>query len=124
MYIMGENPVISDPNIAHAEEWVRRLEFLAVQDLFLTETARWADVVLPATTWYEKSDLTATPLHPFLQLQQPAIGPQADVLERIEHQFGRQEAETGRRVIHRKKRQQKRRRGAVVSSRKRIRPCQ
>jgi formate dehydrogenase major subunit len=54
MYIMGENPVISDPNIAHAEHWVRGLEFLAVQDLFLTETARWADVVLPGSSFAEK----------------------------------------------------------------------
>jgi predicted molibdopterin-dependent oxidoreductase YjgC len=55
LYVMGENPVISDPNIAHAEEWVRGLEFLAVQDLFLTETARWADVVLPGSSFAEKS---------------------------------------------------------------------
>jgi formate dehydrogenase major subunit len=54
LYIMGENPVISDPNIAHAEEWVRGLEFLGVQDLFLTETARWADVVLPGSSFAEK----------------------------------------------------------------------
>ncbi|MGI9041237.1 MAG: formate dehydrogenase subunit alpha [Gemmatimonadales bacterium] len=55
MYIMGENPVISDPNIAHAEEWVRGLEFLAVHDLFVTETARWADVILPGSSFAEKS---------------------------------------------------------------------
>jgi len=54
MFIMGENPVLSDPNVAKAEEWVRRLEFLAVQDLFLTETARWADVVLPGSSFAEK----------------------------------------------------------------------
>jgi formate dehydrogenase major subunit len=54
LYIMGENPVISDPDIAHAEEWVRGLDFLAVQDLFLTETARWADVVLPGSSFAEK----------------------------------------------------------------------
>jgi formate dehydrogenase alpha subunit len=54
MYVMGENPVLSDPNVAKAEEWVRRLEFLAVQDLFLTETARWADVVLPGSSFAEK----------------------------------------------------------------------
>ncbi len=54
VYIMGENPVISDPDISHAEGWVRGLEFLAVQDLFLTETARWADVVLPASSFAEK----------------------------------------------------------------------
>lgn len=54
LYVMGENPVISDPDIAHAEEWVRGLEFLAVHDLFLTETARWADVVLPGSSFAEK----------------------------------------------------------------------
>ena len=54
MYIFGENPVLSDPNIAHAEEWVRRLELLVVHDLFLTETARWADVVLPGSSFAEK----------------------------------------------------------------------
>jgi formate dehydrogenase major subunit len=55
MYIMGENPVISDPDIAHAEHWFRELEFLAVQDLFLTETARYADVVLPGASFAEKT---------------------------------------------------------------------
>ncbi len=55
MYIMGENPIISDPDIAHAEEWFQTLEFLAVQDLFLTETARYADVVLPASSFAEKT---------------------------------------------------------------------
>jgi formate dehydrogenase major subunit len=55
MYIMGENPIISDPDIAHAEHWFRELEFLAVQDLFLTETARYADVVLPGASFAEKS---------------------------------------------------------------------
>src|SRR5437867_25682 len=54
MYIMGENPVISDPDIAHAEHWFQELEFLAVQDLFLTETARYADVVLPGASFAEK----------------------------------------------------------------------
>jgi formate dehydrogenase major subunit len=55
MYIMGENPIISDPDIAHAEHWFQELEFLAVQDLFLTETARYADVVLPASSFAEKT---------------------------------------------------------------------
>src|SRR6478672_2143730 len=55
LFIMGENPVLSDPDISHAEDWVRGLEFLAVQDLFLTETARWADVVLPASSFAEKT---------------------------------------------------------------------
>jgi formate dehydrogenase major subunit len=74
MFIMGENPVISDPNIAHAEEWVRGLEFLAVQDLFLTETARWADVVLPGSSFAEKGGTVAnTDRH--IQLMQPALDP-------------------------------------------------
>ena len=55
LYIMGENPIISDPDIAHAEAWFHTLEFLAVQDLFLTETARYADVVLPGASFAEKS---------------------------------------------------------------------
>jgi formate dehydrogenase major subunit len=55
MYIMGENPIISDPDIAHAEHWFRKLEFLAVHDLFLTETARYADVVLPGSSFAEKT---------------------------------------------------------------------
>ncbi|HEX5385165.1 MAG TPA: formate dehydrogenase subunit alpha [Gemmatimonadales bacterium] len=77
MYIMGENPVISDPNIAHAEEWVRRLEFLAVQDLFLTETARWADVILPGSSFAEKAGTTVnTDRH--IQLLEPALPPPGD----------------------------------------------
>lgn len=74
MYIMGENPVISDPNIAHAEEWVRGLEFLAVQDLFLTETARWADVVLPGSSFAEKvGTFVNTDRH--IQLTEAALDP-------------------------------------------------
>src|SRR2546428_11700494 len=55
MYIMGENPILSDADIAHVEHWMRELEFLAVQDLFLTETARYADVVLPGSSFAEKT---------------------------------------------------------------------
>jgi len=55
MYIMGENPVLSDPDVAHAEHWFQELEFLAVHDLFLTETARYADVVLPGSSFAEKT---------------------------------------------------------------------
>jgi formate dehydrogenase alpha subunit len=54
MYIMGENPILSDPEVSHAEHWFRDLEFLAVHDLFLTETARYADVVLPGASFAEK----------------------------------------------------------------------
>jgi len=74
MSIMGENPVLSDPNVAKAEEWVRKLEFLAVQDLFLTETARWADVVLPGSSFAEKEGTFAnTDRH--IQLAMPAVPP-------------------------------------------------
>jgi formate dehydrogenase major subunit len=74
LYVMGENPVISDPNIAHAEEWVRGLEFLAVQDLFLTETARWADVVLPGSSFAEKSGTYAN-TERRIQLAEAALDP-------------------------------------------------
>ncbi len=54
LYVMGENPVISDPDINHLKEALERLDFLVVQDIFLTETARYADVVLPAASFAEK----------------------------------------------------------------------
>src|SRR5260370_1911334 len=55
MYIMGDDPVISHPDVAHAAHWFQELEFLAVHDLFLTETARYADVVLPGSSFAEKT---------------------------------------------------------------------
>ena len=54
LYIMGENPMISDPDINHVERALKKCEFLVVQDIFLTETAELADVVLPAGTFAEK----------------------------------------------------------------------
>jgi formate dehydrogenase alpha subunit len=54
LYIMGENPMLSDPDVNHVEEGLKKLEFLAVQDIFLTETAQLADVVLPAAAFAEK----------------------------------------------------------------------
>ena len=54
MYIMGENPAMSDPDVQHAREALAKLEHLVVQDLFLTETAFHADVILPASAWPEK----------------------------------------------------------------------
>ncbi len=54
IYIMGENPVLSEPQAKHAEEALQKLEFLVVQDIFLTETARLAHVVLPGVTFAEK----------------------------------------------------------------------
>jgi formate dehydrogenase major subunit len=55
MYVMGENPAMSDPDAHHAREALARLEHLVVQDIFLTETAYYADVVLPASAWPEKT---------------------------------------------------------------------
>src|SRR5438309_286223 len=74
MYIMGENPIISDPDIAHAEHWFRALEFLAVQDLFLTETARYADVVLPGSSFAEKTG-TFVNTERRIQLARQAVDP-------------------------------------------------
>jgi formate dehydrogenase alpha subunit len=54
LYIMGENPMVSDPDLRHVEEGLRNLDFLVVQDIFLTETAQLADVVLPAACFAEK----------------------------------------------------------------------
>ena len=54
MYIMGENPAMSDPDLNHAREALAHLEHLVVQDLFLTETCVYADVILPASAWPEK----------------------------------------------------------------------
>ena len=55
MYILGENPFISDPNTNHVRRALASLDFLAVQDIFLTETAEFADVVLPASSYFEKT---------------------------------------------------------------------
>src|SRR5437764_7451677 len=84
MYIMGENPIISDPDIAHAEQWFRELEFLVVHDLFLTETARYADVVLPGSSFADK---TGTFVNTERRGQPPprAVGPPGD--GRAGHQF-------------------------------------
>ncbi len=54
MYIMGENPAMSDPNLSHARAALAALDHLVVQDMFMTETTAFADVVLPASGWAEK----------------------------------------------------------------------
>jgi len=74
LYIMGENPVLSEPQAKHAEEALRRLEFLVVQDVFLTETARLAHVVLPGVTFSEKAG-TFTNTERRVQLVRKAIEP-------------------------------------------------
>ncbi len=54
MYVMGENPMLTDPNLNHTLEAVKKLDFLVVQDIFHTETTPYADVILPATAFAEK----------------------------------------------------------------------
>ncbi len=74
MYIMGENPAMSDPDLAHARAGLAALEHLVVQDLFLTETAALADVVLPASGFAEKTG-TFTNTDRTVQLGRAAIDP-------------------------------------------------
>ena len=61
MYVMGENPAMSDPDANHAREALAKLDHLVVQDIFLTETAWHADVVLPASVWPATKKSTASP---------------------------------------------------------------
>ncbi len=72
MYIMGENPAMSDPDLNHARGALAKLEHLVVQDLFLTETAAYADVVLPASGWPEK-DGTVTNTNRQVQMGRQAL---------------------------------------------------
>ena len=74
MFIMGENPMISDPDLHHAEEALRRLDFLVVQDIFLTETGRLAHVVLPGASFAEK-DGTFTNTERRVQRVRKAVDP-------------------------------------------------
>jgi formate dehydrogenase major subunit len=72
MYIMGENPAMSDPDVDHAREALAALDHLVVQDIFLTETAYLADVILPATAWPEKVG-TVTNTDRMVQLGRKAL---------------------------------------------------
>lgn len=74
MYIMGENPAMSDPDLNHARKALAALSHLVVQDIFLTETAWLADVVLPATAWPEKTGSVSN-TDRMLQLGRAAIAP-------------------------------------------------
>ncbi|MDI7253477.1 MAG: molybdopterin-dependent oxidoreductase, partial [Actinomycetota bacterium] len=79
MYIMGENPMLSDPDLGHVEEALRSLDFLVVQDIFLTETARLAHVVLPAAAFAEKEG-TFTNTERRVQLLRRAVPPLGEAL--------------------------------------------
>ncbi|HRA62275.1 MAG TPA: molybdopterin dinucleotide binding domain-containing protein, partial [Burkholderiaceae bacterium] len=74
MYIMGENPAMSDPDLNHARHALASLEHLVVQDIFMTETAWLADVVLPATAWPEKTG-TVSNTDRMVQLGKQAVDP-------------------------------------------------
>jgi formate dehydrogenase major subunit len=80
MYIMGENPAMSDPDVDHAREALAALDHLVVQDIFLTETAYLADVVLAATAWPEKVG-TVTNTDRMVQLGRKAIEPPGEAKE-------------------------------------------
>jgi formate dehydrogenase major subunit len=74
MYILGENPFLSDPDTNKVRKALSKLEFLAVQDIFLTETAEFADVILPATSAMEKTG-TFTNTDRRVQIGRPALKP-------------------------------------------------
>ena len=90
MYIMGENPAMSDPDLQHVREALAKLDHLVVQDLFLTETAFYADVVLPASAWPEK-DGTVTNTNRQVQMGRTALKMPGDARQDwwIIHELGK-----------------------------------
>ena len=74
MYILGENPAMSDPDVEHARDALAKLEHLVVQDIFITETANYADVILPASAFAEKSG-TVTNTNRQVQMGRQAVAP-------------------------------------------------
>ncbi len=80
LYIMGENPMISDPDAGHVEEALSKLDFLVVQDIFLSETAQFADIVLPGAAFAERNG-TFTNTERRVQLINPAVKPPGEARE-------------------------------------------
>jgi predicted molibdopterin-dependent oxidoreductase YjgC len=80
LYIMGENPVISDPDVNHTRKALKNLDFLVVQDIFMTDTAELADVILPASSFAEK-DGTFTNTERRLQRVRKAVVSPGDARE-------------------------------------------
>jgi len=80
MYILGENPAMSDPDVEHARYALAKLEHLVVQDIFLTETANYADVILPAAAWPEKTG-TVTNTNRQVQMGRAAVKPPGEARE-------------------------------------------
>ncbi len=93
MYVQGENPAMSDPNQNHAREAFAALEHLVVQDIFLTETAGFADVILPASAFYEKTG-TFSNTDRRVQMGRQAVNPPGDakqdlwILQEIANRLG------------------------------------
>ena len=83
MYIMGENPAMSDPDVQHARQALALLDWLVVQDLFLTETASFADVILPASAFPEKTG-TFTNTDRRVQLGRKALDPPGEVRQDLD----------------------------------------
>jgi formate dehydrogenase major subunit len=83
MYIMGENPAMSDPDADHAREALAKLDMLVVQDIFLTETAYLADVILPASSFAEKTG-TFTNTDRYVQLGRQALNPPGKARQDLE----------------------------------------
>jgi formate dehydrogenase major subunit len=80
MYILGENPAMSDPDVEHARDALAKLSHLIVQDIFITETANYADVILPASAFAEKSG-TVTNTNRQVQMGRAAVSPPGDAKE-------------------------------------------
>ncbi len=80
MYILGENPAMSDPDVDHARDALAKLEHLVVQDIFLTETANYADVILPSSAWAEKSG-TVTNTNRQVQMGRQVVPPPGEARE-------------------------------------------
>ena len=80
MYILGENPAMSDPDVEHARDALAKLDHLVVQDIFITETANYADVILPASAFAEKTG-TVTNTNRQVQMGRPAVSPPGEARE-------------------------------------------
>ncbi|KMK68709.1 formate dehydrogenase subunit alpha [Puniceibacterium sp. IMCC21224] len=80
MYVMGENPAMSDPDVEHARKALAHLDHLVVQDIFLTETAMFADVILPSSAFPEKSG-TVTNTNRTVQMARKAVPPPGEARE-------------------------------------------
>jgi len=80
IYVLGENPAMSDPDVDHARDALAKLDHLVVQDIFLTETANYADVILPASAFAEKTG-TVTNTNRQVQMGRPAVTPPGEARE-------------------------------------------